>query len=527
MPTKTDVRRLLKKGLTGKEAARLILQDSWEVDNEREGFLSESDIQAIKGSLKTAEDIQDYNKWVDLYRLIDYSLIDAERAYLWIRGSILEVYPEVMSFYTAERVRKLSFQLPTIVTAKQYEDIKATQRQRHMEQILSLWDVIAWIDENELVPAEVLQEWEQYENTDWAEDDEYYDLLCEWLYYEKPAEFAATYISYLIQLIQEGRLKPFMLTQAEEEEIQSAWQAWHDSKKLSGYESYEALRRQIYNKGRVKLTPRITNRLIRKLGQLRDGQTSLEEGDKLLRTTYCSGQEVYEAGVAGWRVLVDEFKAGYNEPPRAYAILQEESLLGSTHIDSMGYYDQARHTQILSYLSDLSMFQQLHKEQDREEPGSGLVAHLTGQYALIRIRLKNFLAIHSVVGACSEITGILFVEKLEGWYRSIESLVSMYNFSLKRANLSGQNEYHEGPELKLPLLEIDKLKPDPEHLQYMRERMAIALGPDWFADTTLKLLEESSTLTAEELREIQEEQERRGQYSPTRGLLDKLEAADD
>ena len=142
MPTKTDVRRLLKKGLTGKEAARLILQDSWEVDNEREGFLSEADIQAIKGSLKTAEDIQDYNKWVELYRLIDYSVIDAERAYLYISVIIHQSVPAVMSFYTAEQVRRLRHQFPQIVTAKQYEDIKAAERQERIEQVLSLWDVV-------------------------------------------------------------------------------------------------------------------------------------------------------------------------------------------------------------------------------------------------------------------------------------------------------------------------------------------------------------------------------------------------
>ena len=57
--------------------------------------------------------------------------------------------------------------------------------------------------------------------------------------------------------------------------------------------------------------------------------------------------------------------------------------------------------------------------------------------------------------------------------------------------------------------------------------MAIALGPDWFRDTTLKLLEESSVITAEEISEIRDEQERRGQYSPFKSVRDKMEAADE
>jgi hypothetical protein len=507
MPTKTDIRRLLKKGLTGKEAARLILQDSWEVDNEREGFLSESDIQAIKGSLRTPEDIQDYNKWVEVYRLIDYSVIDAERAYLWVRGTIFEVYPEVMSFETAEQVRRLSFQLPTIVTAQQYEDIKAAQRQGHMEEMLSLWEVLDWLGDEGIVPAEIVQEWEQYE-TDSFDDEEAYAGIQEWLYSEKPAEYVAIYIPYLIPLIQD--VKPVMLTAAEREEVDRAWESWRDSKKLGEYDIPKALQRRIYE--RRKARQKGAAGLLRQLERLGDGRLSMDEGETLLEHTYCLGQELYEAGIAPWIDYVDQFKTGHNEPARLYAILQEEGVLGGLHTDSRGYYDQAWHTQMLSHLSDLSMFQQLHADRDGEEPGSGLVAYLMGQYALIRARLKAFLAIHSVLEACSEITGIPFVEKLEDWYGHIESLVGFLNFALQRANLSGQNEYYEGPELKLPLLDIERLKPDPEHLQYMRERMAIALGPDWFRDTTLKLLEESSVLTAEELREIRDEQERRGQY---------------
>lgn len=526
MPTKTDIRRLLKKGLTGKEAARLILQDSWEVDNEREGFLSESDIQAIKGSLKTAEDIQDYNKWVEVYRLIDYSLIDAERAYLWVRGTILEVYPEVMSFYTAEQVRRLGFQIPQIVTAQQYEDIKTAQRQGHMEEVLSLRTAIEWMEDEAVVPAEIVQEWKQYEIDTFDEEEGYGDIM-EWLYDEKPAVFAATYIPVLIQLIQEGKLKPVLLSAAEREEVDAAWAAWKETTNWSTGDSlWETTVQRIYERKKARPNKRSTARLISQLEQLRDGRMSVEEREQLLQFTYCSGQELYTAGIAPWMKFVDEFKPNYDEPARGYAILQEDTS-ARYYVDERGYYNEEWHGRLIRGLSDLDMFQQIHKERDGETPGSGLVAYLTGQYALIRARLKAFLAIHSVLEACSEITGIPFVERLEDWYKSIESLVGMFNFSLKQANLSAHNEYFQGPELKLPLLDIDKLKPDPEHLQYMRERMAIALGPDWFRDTTLKLLEESSVLTAEELREIRDEQERRGQYSPFRGVRDQMEAADE
>lgn len=526
MPTKADVRRLLKKGLTGKEAAQLILQDSWEVDNEREGFLSKSDIQAIKGGLKTTEDIQEYNKWVDLYRLIDYSLIDAERAYLWVRGTILEVYPEIMSFYTAEQARRLNFQLPKIVTAQQYEDIKAGQRQRHMEDVLSLESVLEWMDDEAVVSAEVLQEWQHYES-ETADDEEGYDDIFYWLYYEKPAVFGAMYAPHLIQLIQEDKLKPVMLSAAEREEVNRAWAAWKETTDWNtGNSLWEATVRRIYERKKARPNNRNTARLISQLEQLRDGRMSVEEREQLLQFTYCSGQEVYEAGIASYGRHVDEFKTNYDELAHGYAILQQDSSF-SFFVDERGYYNQKRQDQLINSLSDLSIFQQVHKERDEETPGSGLMAYLMDRYALIRGRLKAFLAIRSVLQACSEITGIPFVESLEEWYSIIGGLVELLNFGLKQANLSGHNEYYQGPELKLPLLDIDRLKPDPEYLQYMRERMAIALGPDWFRDTTIKLLKESTVLTAEELREIRDEQERRGQYSPFKGIRDQAEAADE
>jgi hypothetical protein len=520
MPTKTDVRRLLKKGLTGKEAARLILQDSWEVDNEREGFLSESDIQAIKGSLKTAEDIQDYNKWVELYRLIDYSLIDAERAYLYISMIIHQSVPAVMSFYTAEQVRRLSHDLPQIVTAKQYEDIKAAQRQRHMEDIVSLWELIEWLEHEALVPAEVLQEWEGFEP---VTDEQVSYSYSTWLLNEKPTLFTATYVPYLIQLIKSEMLSPVMLSAAEQEELEKL----RESRRRGWYNDWLSLKGQSYK--RAKSRKRNPARLISQLERLKDGRMSAAEGERLLSYSYCVGQEVYEAGIAGYVELVDQFQPGIYGAPYAYAILQEEGIPEGDEppTDERGYYDQSWQTRILSELTDLDIFQAAFSSLDTEEPGSGLKGVLIGRHAEIMVRLKAFLAIYSVMEACSEITGIPFIEKLQNWYKIIKAQVNQYNHALKQANLSGHYEYYEGPEVKLPPLDIERLKPDPEHLQYMRERMAIALGPDWFRDTTLRLLEESYVLTAEEVGEIREEQERRGQYSPFKEWLDNQEATDE
>jgi len=61
MTTKADMKRLLSKGFTGKEAGRLIFHDNWLADTGRGGFLSEKDVSSLKAGLKGDKDIKEYN----------------------------------------------------------------------------------------------------------------------------------------------------------------------------------------------------------------------------------------------------------------------------------------------------------------------------------------------------------------------------------------------------------------------------------------------------------------------------------
>lgn len=77
MTTKTDIKKLIRGGLTGEEAGRLILQDNWLVDRGKIGFLDKRDMTALKSGLNTTRDVQVYNSYIELYRLVDYSMKDA------------------------------------------------------------------------------------------------------------------------------------------------------------------------------------------------------------------------------------------------------------------------------------------------------------------------------------------------------------------------------------------------------------------------------------------------------------------
>ena len=81
MAKKADIKKLLNKRLTGKEAGKLVIQDNWLVDNGEKGFLSERDLSAIKSGLLQIQDINDYNSYIETYKLIDYTLKELR---LWL-----------------------------------------------------------------------------------------------------------------------------------------------------------------------------------------------------------------------------------------------------------------------------------------------------------------------------------------------------------------------------------------------------------------------------------------------------------
>lgn len=550
MTTKKEVQRLLKKGLTGKEAARLILLDSWEVDNGREGFLSEGDIAAIRKGLASDADIREYNKWVELYSLMDYTMIDAQSAFLRAMLGIAEMEPKLLAFYVGEMLELAKHTLPRVVTQKQYEDIKTGQRERYLDSSLSIWEAMEWTRERHLeLSPETLQEWKEA-NWAWENNEDGYGDECGslfwWLLIHKPEE-GGPLLDMLIQPIQAGSIRPVTLTKKQQEEIEAAREAQREAYDTFSFpealSSWEDLRYEFVRKR--KATKAGIERLVAKLEALRDGRLSLEEGERLLDSHYITGREWYEAGHAGWREFVDEFKIGWDDETAGlggFAILQEEGWGGVKHLDERGYYDQEYHDKALQSVALLTHYMEAWSqvgqtagrvETDREgwrveakgqrirghfptlvwSGLSGFEIYLRNEYLRIKAHIKVFLAMYSVTEAAAAAAGIPFTERLDGWRRELEGKVDHFNYLLKLANVTGRNPYHKGrPEIKLPLLDISRLRPDKEELEYLRERMALALGPKWFKDETLRLMEEAMAVTDEDLAELEAEQELRGQY---------------
>lgn len=81
MISKRELKALLRDGLTGKEAARIVIMDSVEVDHGRPGILTQEELEQIKRSLDPKEAAV-YNSWIYVYQLLGYSLLEAKVHYL-------------------------------------------------------------------------------------------------------------------------------------------------------------------------------------------------------------------------------------------------------------------------------------------------------------------------------------------------------------------------------------------------------------------------------------------------------------
>jgi len=471
MATKADVARLLKAGLTGQEAAKLILQDSWEVDHGRPGFLSQADIQRLKNGLRTQGDMAEYNRLIHAYRLVDYTLKDAHIEALEAIHYLLLASKELDVYWLEDSLRSLQLVMPAIVTEQQYAELKARQRELELARVWPLGGVL----------EEVAQQrwpglWDEYENSDIVE-------LEDFLRQEHPEAFQEL-LQELISYLRTGQLQPVLLQAAQiaaiqklEEEIERVRESYSDEFGPMPPEfdrlldEKEQLIQASYQAGKARAGQQQA-KLLKLLEKQAAGSLTEEEADQLCYV-YCSGADLYQAGIS--KRWVDEYHPGLDDETGArpagmmqslsVAILQEPR---PDQIDERGHYREPR------LLEKVSEYKRLQSRQERI--GQTEEEILKALHRIASEHIKVFLAIQASIEAVSKFIGVEFTEDLDDWYEDIENQVTMFNEKLEQDGRRPPH-YLGMPELKS--LKIGRLKPTAKSLRYYRERIAIALGDDW------------------------------------------------
>jgi hypothetical protein len=470
MVTKADVSKLMAKGLTGQEAAKLILEDSWEVDHGRPGFLSAADIKRIQAGLKTQADIGEYNRLIHVYRLVDYSLKDAHIEALEAIRLLLLASKDLEAYWMEDRLKGIQLVLPAIVTEKQYEELKAKQRESELARVWPLAGVL-----EEVIQQRWPDLWNEYENSEIVDIEDF-------LRQEHPEAFQEL-LQELISSIQTGKLQPVLLQPAKiaaiqniEEEIERLRERHlHDTGPWPPeFDKLQDQKEQAIQAGYDAGKPSAGQRqakLIKLLEKQAAGSLTEEERDQLYYV-YCSGAELYQLGInTRW---VDEYHPNMDEETSArpagmmqsfsVAIIQEPR---PEQLDERGYYKEPR---LLEKLSGYNRLQTLE-----ERAGIPAEEMLKALHRNASEHIKVFLAIQASIEAVSKLVGVKLTEDLDSWYEDIETNVTLFNALVE----PGRRPPHYLGMPKLEKLKIGRLKPTARSLRYYRERMAIALGEDW------------------------------------------------
>lgn len=92
MITQEEVKKLLaKKRLSGHEAGRLWMEDSFLEVRGQKGLLTEKELRYMKSLVRSQEDIEIYNAYLDLYRRAEMALKETEVLSLMAKGLLIDL----------------------------------------------------------------------------------------------------------------------------------------------------------------------------------------------------------------------------------------------------------------------------------------------------------------------------------------------------------------------------------------------------------------------------------------------------
>jgi len=447
MATKTDIKKILSKGLTGREAGKLIFQDNWLVDTSRGGFLSERDMSSLKAGLKTDRDIKEYNSYVRLYRYVDYTLKEARilaleaEALLHYTYRLLEVYEQ------AEAFRMAYMSIPAIVTQKQYEELSARQRADKLNSVICLDELISHISGVEL--EVILDEDEPEPVIDFQKDERLIEA-----------------VGKIKELLKSSKLKPLKL------------EKWSD----------------YYQAHKLKIPAQPVKEVVEMLDKLLTGELQYDEGDGI-RLTVFRVKDSYELDeLKGWlEQFIDTYMPNYDEETSARpADMMQSQYVAIIQNPLPKDLDKRGHWIERDYLgSDL--------KPDSEKDSETITIFLHSS----KERIKGFLGIQSVLEAISRVIEVGFLEDLEQWREELRSIVEVLNNQIDR--LDGSWERLGLPELKP--IKLGRMKATMATIRYFRERMALALGDNWWEeprDNFKTEADEPDTLAQEFSEELEE-----------------------
>lgn len=454
MVGRPSLKRLFKRGLSGKEAGQLVVRHLYEVDQGREATLSQRDISDLKAGLRSQAEVEAYNRMIGLYRAFYMTLQEATIQSMALERLLTQVRITLMFHIHEGQQRFITRFLPLIVTEKEHRSRKKRQKKRLKERLYCLGQVLEWRTEELL--------------GDFAKAEEATDEA-----YQQAEEQAEREVQ---KLIDSGRLRPirlghkaslFMLAKAERLKKRET-----DQDGL-----YVPEEREAWSSTREDFLRRIEESLAQ--GDQTEGyevEVFNEEGiepenvDRLLHH-YVSGEQLYKAGLPEWRRWIEQFKPCEEDPELEGGLAVLRLDYGGDPVEASRYdgrwLDRVR--------------------------GKNTALGIIGSEELLRRTLSNassggrmLLASLQVLKEAARLAALPFEEmeeELLSMVRDAEDILAH-----GRSLLSQLKENLEPP-IRLPAWSLAKLKPDRATISILRERFALGvygegLGPEWWLEVS-------------------------------------------
>ena len=475
--TKAQVKKLLaSKNFTGKQAAHLVLKDSVEVDHGRPGILTATEIQRLKQNLQGRE-AAIYNSWIRTYPLVDYSAKEAIIMALEAQRRLLGLHGPIALALMGELELQQRDTMPFLVTQKQLEDIQREHQQKATDSLEAFTSVV------ENTASDLLEK--EAENYPEA-NTEIEDLLritpksTEEVQGITPKEARAIQAKIfkasglrLLKDIEAGKLTPFTITKAElSKRDRLITQDGEDSQQLVAYEAEVSL------KAFQKATPEKTAALVERIRTaLEDGSFTFHKTPAWIDAVFFRGQNLIEAGVAYYVQWAENFHMNADSSSGYALVLNPRSW----NVDKNGHYEQP--TGILARgATKQDAVEHLDKNaKDIQE--AAVKAH-----ALARKQIRHVLGYMEVIEAVSDAIGVDFTEDIRNVWNALKKALEHHHRLLQNAS-----HFYRLEGLGKLKIDIEALKPSKQMANYIRERMAMNLGADWWTEVATALNEELAT----------------------------------
>lgn len=444
MRKKASIKKILERGnLSGLEAGRLLIEDSWEVDHGREGFLSQEDIKALKAGLTSPPDTQGFVRMMETYRIYDYTLREANSSFLDILLQLQGLIFVLEAFRIESLFNELrGLKMPYIVSEKEYQAYKA----EHQATLAKEFQPLQFVLSERISALDASISDECLEKTG---EETWQDVSAlKWVSVYHPETWKKA-VQSISEKVEDGSLPPVFM---------------HYEAKEATLEAFQSLQEW-------KLPAKKTKSL-------------LEDGG-------FTGEQLLQAGFPEWRRQFEEFTPGHIDSlernfGECFAILKHPP---DFMLDEKGH---SRVSQSLEWFRSLSTgymtdnFEKLIQVFEPEEfpevspgvrEGRCLKEISKERYQKTKKALGSWLAYYETSKMVSDYLKVSLIEDFEAWHENLSHQVALYNSTLEGTGLLTPIIYPE--DFSLKPIHLEKVKPSKEMLIYLEERMALSLGSEW------------------------------------------------